>query len=108
MTLGELIERLQEVADEFGDKADDVEVRLAHQPRWAFEYSIAGVALSTDLAENDDGCPECGAPPGKQCATDCERRAEAEDEDDDAPPVVYLAEGRQLGYAPAGIWEAAR
>lgn len=106
MKLTELIERLQDVADDLGDKADDAEVRLAHQPRWAFEYSIAGVALSTDLCANEDGRPECGAPPDRQCETGCERRAEAED--DEAAPIVYLAEGEQIGYAPAGIWESAR
>ncbi|MGQ0615004.1 MAG: hypothetical protein ACT4PV_14820 [Planctomycetaceae bacterium] len=89
MTLTELIEQLQEIADDLGEEAAaTAEVRLAIQPRWAMEYSLGGVALSTDIEpedENDDV-----------------------EDDDDEPPVVYLAEGRQLGYAPQGIWQAAR
>lgn len=35
MTVSDLIDQLQDLADEFGD---ETVVRLAHQPRWAFEY----------------------------------------------------------------------
>ena len=38
MTLAELIDNLERVRDENGD--EDIEVRLAHQPSWPFEYSI--------------------------------------------------------------------
>lgn len=87
MTLLELIESLEHLADELGEeKAAETEVRLAVQPRWAFEHDIAGVALSSDLR----------------------RGGEDEETGEETPTVVYLAEGEQIGYAPPGIWEAAR
>lgn len=48
----------------------DAEVRLAEQPQWAFEYSIDRVA---EVTLDEDSRSECA-------------------------DVVYLAEGRQLGY----------
>jgi hypothetical protein len=49
LRIGELLEVLQELVDEHGP---ETEIRLAHQPQWAFEYS-----LDPDLGvvENDDG-----------------------------------------------------
>lgn len=78
MTIRELIERLEESAETLGD---DTEVRFASQPSWPFEYSISTLVSTAD----DDP-----------------------DEDDDEPgesaePVVYLAEGRQLGYLPGHV-----
>jgi hypothetical protein len=55
----------------------DAEVRLAHQPRWAFEYSVAAVEqVEPDPNEGPDR------------------------------PVVYLAEGAQLGYLPGAAADA--
>jgi len=86
MTLLELVESLEDLADELGEeKAAETEVRLAVQPRWPFEHDLAGIALSSDLRRGDD-----------------------EEVGEESTPVVYLAEGEQLGYAPPGIWEAAR
>lgn len=50
---------------------EDPEVRLAMQPQWAFEYSIHSV---TPIYLEDHRGGET--------------------------PVVYLSEGRQLGYLP--------
>jgi len=72
MTLQDLINQLQELADEFGP---DTEVRLAQQPAWAFEYSVGDVAACTSDPDDEDG------------------------EEPDAP-VVYISEGQQLGYLP--------
>jgi len=36
ITVSQLIQQLTEVEESYGD----IEVRLAEQPRWAFEYSI--------------------------------------------------------------------
>lgn len=72
MTVGQLLEALQDIAEEHGG---DVEVRLAHQPQWAFEYSIDDVVL-VEASEPDE-----------------------DDEDaDQEEPVVYIAEKSQLGY----------
>lgn len=70
MTLRDLIDQLEDAAQSFGD---DIEVRLAHQPRWAFEYSIANVVVLERTVE-DGADPE--------------------------PAVVYIGEGNQLGYLP--------
>ena len=81
MKIRELIERLSHLAEEHGD---NVEVRLAEQPQWAFEYSIDDVVAVSD---DDDDAPAEDYP-GQYV---------------DGPtvaPVVYLAEGRQLGYLP--------
>ena len=43
MTLRDLLDELEDMATEYGD---DAEVRLAHQPRWPFEYSVADVAAT--------------------------------------------------------------
>ena len=75
MTARELLEQLQDVVAEFGDQ---VEVRWAAQPRWAFEYSIGDVQVATLKASRHA------------------RAAGAQDE-----TVIYLAEGQQIGYLPA-------
>lgn len=67
MNLRELIEELEDLAEEFGDEAD---VRLAIQPRWAFQHSIAQ-AIGVRLREHGE-----------------------------AQPVIYLGEGNQIGYLP--------
>ena len=52
---------------------EDAEVRFASQPNWPFEYNINDV-ISVEI----------------------ENRRTGEEEE-----VVYLAEGRQLGYLPS-------
>ena len=72
MTVEELIEELRL----FDQKA---EVRFASQPSWPFEYSINGVVqaeVDKPTQKNNHGY-------------------ETED-------VVYLEEGRQIGYLPGG------
>lgn len=79
MTVGELRDALEGIDD-------DVQVRLAMQPRWAFEYSIgSAVFVGPD-----------SLPPGY----------EPEEGDEDEKPeesVVYLTEGTQLGYLPGSV-----
>lgn len=81
MNLRELISALECLAEEHGD---EVEVRLAQQPRWPFELSV-GEVLAVDLnagdEEYDEPPPPDYAPPGPEV-------------------VVYLAEGGHLGYLP--------
>ncbi len=76
MTVGELREMLEEYDDA-------TEVRIASQPRWAFEYAIDGVA-AVDPCDGDD-LDEDGYERGPE---------------DGGPVVVYLAEGTQIGYLP--------
>lgn len=45
MRISDLIEYLTDVENEVGP---DAEVRIAHQPRWAFEYSLADMVGVAD------------------------------------------------------------
>jgi hypothetical protein len=70
MKASELIEELEWAISNANGK--DVEVRIAQQPKWAFEYSVdAAVSINTN-----------------------------EEPTEDNEWVVYLSEGSQLGYLP--------
>ena len=62
---------VRELIEELKYMDEDATVRFASQPSWPFEYSIYGV-VQTTVNYNDD-----------------ER------------DIVYLEEGRQVGYLPA-------
>jgi len=68
MKAKELIEELEYAISING--GEDVEVRLAQQPKWAFEYSIEQAVT----IENENT--------------------------DEKEKIVYLAEGSQIGYLP--------
>ncbi len=61
---------VRELIEELRLMDQDVPVRFASQPSWPFEYSIDGVVQTT---------------------------IEKQDQEED---VVYLEEGRQIGYLP--------
>jgi hypothetical protein len=82
MTIRELIDQLEDLAEEHGD---DVEVRLAHQPSWPFEYSIDDVVA---VCADDDDEAEAEDYPGQRV------------DGSSTLPVVYIAEKSQLGYLP--------
>ena len=77
MTVGELKQHLYELS-ESGIINEDTEVRMAQQPRWAFEYATSSGIATSNYAEA--GAPEV---------------AEA----------LYLEEGYQIGYLPEGVAE---
>ena len=75
MTVGEFKQHLYELT-EAGQIDEDTEIRLAEQPRWAFEYATGfGIATSNHA--------EAGAP--------------------EVAKALYLEEGRQIGYLPRGV-----
>lgn len=92
MNIRDLIEQLQEIERKHGD----IEVRLAHQPQWAFEYSIDQVVSSDQLDgdmlddEDDDEEPSSPVAPG----------------DGGEEIVAYIGEGSQIGYLPANAARA--
>jgi hypothetical protein len=83
MTLRDLIDELTDLADTHGD---DSEIRLAQQPRWAFEYSLQRDTPVAVVKIKEDGRKRF---------------------------VAYIAEGSQLGYLPYAAavaigWAASR
>ena len=88
MTLNELIERLQEAAEDgFGES----EVRLAFQPRWPLQFEVAGVSTPNDASRS---------------------KGEPDEEPDDVASVIYIVEGNHphddSPYAPSWAFAAAR
>jgi hypothetical protein len=77
MKAEELIQLLEDVEP-------DTEVRIMSQPSWPFEYSIRGTNLASELG-------------------DFKPHGYKEDQDDNVD-VLYLLEGRQLGYGTKDAW----
>lgn len=71
---------VQELIDTLQSMSPEAEVRIAHQPGWPFELSVGDV-IEADVTDERD-----------EVETDVQ--------------VVYLAEGRQLGYLPAEVSSA--
>ena len=63
---------VRELIEELKYMDEDATVRFASQPSWPFEYSIYGVIQTT-----------------------------VKDREDNEIDMVYLEEGRQVGYLPA-------
>lgn len=84
MTLSDLIERLEEMADVHGG---DVEVRLQTQEQWPFVHNVRGVTDSMAI--------EAAAAGGLG-----EQPSEVP-----TKPIVYIVEGRQLAYGDKLAWE---
>jgi hypothetical protein len=83
MTVEELIARLEDIRDELGG---DTEVRLMTQQNWPFENTIEGLCSSREIAEAYDD--------------------DEEDEDyGDEPVVLFIVEGKHLGYGTKKAWE---
>ena len=88
MTVDEMIERLQEAAD---DGFGACELRLAFQPSWPLQFEVGGIAT----------------PDVESRATD-----EPDEEPKETTPVVYITEGdhprNDSPYAPAWVFIATR
>ncbi len=89
MTLSDLIERLEELRSELGD---DVEVRLMTQQNYPFENEFAGATCLRDIRERDE------------VESDDDDNPERFEPEGDPAEVVYLLEGRQLGYGTQTAW----
>lgn len=91
MTLSELKRAVDEAIEraEIDDlDPDDIEVKLAMQPNWPFEYSVCEAQLITadDLDESEEDGDE-------------------DDDDDAIEPAFWLGEGNQEGYLPSAVKE---
>lgn len=107
---------------------DDMEVRIAHQPQWAFEYSVGDavvtnpgeqyyIELATGLSPGMSDLPDWAEEPGwyvldygdgqqepEPVAGPLEDEAECkawiEKKVGDEKPMLYIGEGTQIGYLP--------
>ena len=87
MTIDELIARLEDYRDEIGG---DAEVRLMTQQNWPFENTICGLTSGAEINDFDEYDEDGG---------------DAEDAADDS--VLFIVEGRQLGYGTKRAWDVA-
>jgi len=94
MTIGELIERLEEAKDALGE---DVEVRYASQPSYPFDYNIREVHIL-----GKDERREIAIEAMREDGMDEDEIKENFDEEEleNTEDVVYLEEGFQIGYLP--------
>lgn len=83
MNVSQLIERLEEYREMYGD---DAEVRIMTQQNWPFENRIHGLVSGEEINDWDRGDDD----------------GDAEDDD-----VIYIVEGGQLQYGTKKAWDAA-
>lgn len=101
MTLNELIEQLTDLQNQLGN--EDPEVRLAIQPQWAFEHSIDQVVLPEQPRYVTQAEFEAMSEDEQERASEAADRDEVEFLDDNQlrpERVIYIGEGRQVGYLP--------
>ena len=96
MTLSELIENLSMLAE--GHDFDEVEVMLAHQPRWPFELSIGEPVLHDPLAEweEENALTSSDDPDYEAWPAD---RAIAEGK----PKTIFIPEGGRQEYLRGSV-----
>lgn len=75
------------------DLDDGVEVRLMTQETYPFENKVIGCVTKSDLARE------------KAYRAKAEEEDYEDREDEDSGEVVYLVEGRQIGYGTSLAWE---
>ncbi len=85
MTLSNLIERLEEYRDLYGD---EIEVRIMSQESWPFENSITGICSTEEMMNHRSP-----------------RDREEEEEPISKENFLYLVEGQQICYGSKLAWE---
>ena len=98
MTLSELIEHLSMLAE--GHDFDEVEVMLAHQPRWPFELHIGEPVLHDPLEEWEE---EYGT--DEPAADDPDREAWLADRAiaEGKPKTIFIPEGGRQEYLRGSV-----
>jgi hypothetical protein len=111
---------VRDLIEELEGYPEDMEVRLATQPSWPFEWTLDGVTTKAealgsrvapvpkDLEEDYGGAWALLDDEGEveeAFATREEAEAKADKlEEQEGPDCVYLLEGSQLGYTTARLW----
>lgn len=102
MNICELISQLEDLKEQYGEEID---VRIAEQPRWPFENEISQVEVANLASETCDVCDGSEVEvdeddrevPCSNCDGTGVHRKDGKTEDE---WVVYIGEGQQLGYLP--------
>lgn len=104
---------VQELMNELENVDPDAEVRIAQQPQWPFEYDITSVTevKPEELYEvclGDDGWQVEDGDDILQDGFSCDADAQTwlkdyigREHGGKCDGVVYIAEGRQIGYLPS-------
>jgi hypothetical protein len=95
MNIRELIEELESLADEHGD---NIEVRLAHQPQWPFEYAIGNVVAVDTVGEPDQE--------NFHTEEEFNEAVANYDPSNSDALIVYIGEAGQIGYLPGAAASA--
>lgn len=104
MVLSELIQHLKEMQQEAGEDHDP-EVRLAIQPNWPFECHLQNIKLVHTEAKTINDL-EATLEYEELTPEDREHLvAEVKSLRGTNPPIIYLAQGSQIGYATVDLWE---
>jgi len=75
--------KVQDLIDRLSEYEPKAEVRLLHQPSYPMESTLGGIVSESKVVEHES--LDLG----------------------DGPDVVFLLEGRQIGYGRATAWEVA-
>jgi hypothetical protein len=81
----------------------DMEVRIAQQPSWPFEYNIGQVVGPDEITmrhREEEECPEHDGYLIGHAGCDVELAEE------DTPKVIYIGEAGQIGYLPGMVKDA--
>jgi hypothetical protein len=90
MTVSELIDLLE-------DCDPDAEVLLMSQPSWPFEHTVAGVAIRSEIGDEDEDGADDDAEDVEPARADGMRAND-----------VFILEGTQLRYGSRDAWSGAR
>jgi hypothetical protein len=99
MTVGDLLAQLESLDP-------SIEVRLAMQPSWPFEYSIARAHLRPKAKplKSEEEVEAMSQSDRDRYMEECESGVYADEDDpnqrDMFEPILYLTEGQQLRYLP--------
>jgi hypothetical protein len=74
--------KVRELLDRLSEYSPEAEVRVMHQPRYPLESTLGGVVGESEIRDHVGG--DLG----------------------NDPELVYLLEGRQIGYGRSVAWEA--
>lgn len=103
MTLSDLINALEELRELHGE---DVEVRLAQQPSWPFEYGLSEIVALDMHADEREEIDEFLGEAVEDTDDVVEARLRLAELDAQSRVVVYLGEGSQIGYLPGAVASA--